>query len=31
LVAHGELALPELVSLEAQTPTVTASVVSKST
>jgi diaminopimelate epimerase len=31
LVAHGELALPERVSLEAQTPTVTASVVSKST
>jgi diaminopimelate epimerase len=31
LVAHGELALPERVSLEAQTPTVTASVLSKST
>jgi diaminopimelate epimerase len=31
LVAHGELALPERASLEAQTPTVTASVVSKPT
>jgi diaminopimelate epimerase len=31
LVAHGEFALPERVSLEAQTPTVTAAVLSKPT